>query len=70
MQTVDSRILGGAAALIAGITKDSDLLKESLLSWLEGSAGGTTNCVSLGRAVITALASDQGFTPALKVHSI
>ena len=65
-------ILRGAAALIWFLVKDSDILKDALISWLTGGSGdGIGQEKAIRRAVIAALSDDHGreFTWVVKVHA-
>lgn len=71
-QQEDTRILRGAAALISFLVKDSDILKDALISWLTGGSGdGIGQEKAIRRAVIAALSDDHGrkFTWFVKVHA-
>lgn len=57
----DTKILQGVAALISGLTADDDELKECMCQWLTGNnAAGLGQGIAIQRAVIAALAVDQG----------
>lgn len=71
-QQEHTRILRGAAALISFLFKDSDILKDALISWLTGGSGdGIGQEKAIRRAVIAALSDDHGreFTWVVKVHA-
>lgn len=71
-QQEDTRILCGAAALISFLVKDSDILKDALISWLTGGSGdGIGQGKAIRRAVIAALSDDHGreFNWVVKVHA-
>lgn len=71
-QQEHTRILRGAAALISFLVKESDILKDALVSWLTGSSGdGIGQEKAIRRAVIAALSDDhgRGFTCVVKVYA-
>lgn len=60
-QQEHTRILCGAGALIWCLVKDSDILKDALISWLIGVSGdGIAQEKAIRRAVIAALSIDHG----------
>lgn len=59
-QQEHTRILRGAAALISFLVKDSNILKDALISWLTGGSGdGIGQGKAIRRAVIAALSDDH-----------
>lgn len=58
--TEDEKAIAGATAVIALFTRQNDFLKEYLISWLVGTADGLGDCLPLLKAVIAAIALDQG----------
>lgn len=69
-QQEHTRILRGAGALISCLVKDSDILKDALVSWLTGISGdGIAQEQAIRRAVIAALSVDHGREPAWVVKA-
>lgn len=71
-QQEHTRILRGAAALISFLVKDSNILKDALMSWLTGDSGdGIGQEKAIRRAVIAALSDDHGreLTWVVKAHA-
>lgn len=71
-QQEHTRILRGAGALISSLVKDSDVLKDALISWLTGVSGdGIAQETAIRRVVIAALSVDHGRGPTwvFKAHT-
>lgn len=56
----DEMAVAGAASVITVLIGQNDFLKEYLISWLVGGAGGLGDCLPILKAVIAAIGVDQG----------
>jgi telomere length regulation protein len=57
----DSELISSTAGVLAGITLESDLLKQELIAWLTStSGGGVGDGIGIRRAAIACLSNNQG----------
>ena len=62
-QQANTSTISGLAALLTGITEDNPALKDALVEWLTAiSGGGIGQTHDTHRAVIVAIAPDQGMS--------
>lgn len=57
----DVDVVSGAAALLQGVIRDNETLKENLVAWLTNTwGGGVGEDIGIRRAAIAAIAQDEG----------